>query len=419
MLGWLENLGFGGSVVPTILTIGTESSEASTVNSVGTGPNWSIVLAAAPTRTIVVGDILTDNGSNDFLITAVASQTAFTVIDYKTSGDPVTGAGTTGRSDANLTNAEADIGSYAASGGTIEFRCYNDGTLDDKLILNDTTLGAGGTLTITVPVGERHDGSAGTGFSIDPSANGNAITLGGGVQPAITVEFIEILGVVNVSALVAVGIFVDVDSGSGATILQNLIIHDFVSANAKYRAITLNSSTTVRNCLLYDIRDNGTNADDAGIRLNSSADASIIHNCTIRNCDIGIADQIGAANIVLQNTVIMDCDDAVLDSGTFTGSGNNASDEASMPGSNNKVNLTSSDQFISLTDGFENYQLKQVSDLLDAGLDLSGIVDSDIVGLSRPKNNAYDIGAFELNTLQSLLLDEVSGGYDHYDRLAG
>ena len=42
-----------------------------------------------------------------------------------------------------------------------------------------------------------------------------------------------------------------------------------------------------------------------------------------------------------------------------------------------------------------NYKLSQTSPAIDAGADLSGIVDIDFFGTARPQGNGYDIGAYE------------------------
>ena len=159
------------------LTLGTEATENSTIDTFPAGFPSAVVLNAAPSRTIVVGDYVTDSAAKKYLITAVTSQTEITVIDHLTSGNGSTGGGNTGRAyvgaDAGVL-AEADIGNYAGSGDSVTWNCMNDGVLTSKVAINDTTLGSGGTLTITSPVGERHTGTAGTGLIMDPSVDGAA-----------------------------------------------------------------------------------------------------------------------------------------------------------------------------------------------------------------------------------------------------
>lgn len=43
----------------------------------------------------------------------------------------------------------------------------------------------------------------------------------------------------------------------------------------------------------------------------------------------------------------------------------------------------------------KDYRLKPTSPAIDAGIDLSGIVDKDIASISRPQGSAWDIGAYE------------------------
>lgn len=378
------------------LTIGS-SSDASTVNSVGAGPNFAIVIASAPTRTIVVGDYLTDFGSNDYLITAVASQTAFTVVDHLGNGDPVTGVGSTQRAYNSLTtglsDAEADIGNYASSGDSVEWQCYNDGTLDDVAVINDTTLGTSGQLTITSPAGERHTGTAGTGFVIDPNSNGSVVEVT--LSAAFTIEFIEITGWIHSSSSSA-GIFIH-SSSTTAKIVRNCIVHDdgIVSANSS-AIITQIKPVNVRNCLVYDVSSGSA---QFGLRSLTN-DATVFENCTAERAGIGVISK--GVNIVAKNIAAIN--NTIDYSGTFSAlSTNNADGDGTAPGDNALNSLTASDEFVLLTDGSEDYRLKSTSSLRDAGTDLSSTFTRDVINNIRALNSDWDIGAFDWDEVSATI----------------
>ena len=81
--------------------------------------------------------------------------------------------------------------------------------------------------------------------------------------------------------------------------------------------------------------------------------------------------------------------------GSFSGNtGNNASSDDSAPGSNSLTEIDPAAAFTDYSNG--DFSLKSGSPLIDAGTDLSAVMDSvDIIGTSRPQGDAWDVGAFE------------------------
>ena len=383
------------------VAVGTESRENSTVDAVsGSDPSFTITLDAAPTRTIVVGDTLVDSVSAVFLITAVASQTSLTVLNWHTGEDPETGAGSTGRSDANLTDAEADIGNYAASADTVEWRCYNDGTLDDKFTINDTTLGDSGQLTITSPVGERHTGTAGTGFILTSTAGGNLMVYSGDPDPIIF-EFIEVTswGGTGTDRF----FFGNVNSGSvPRDVIRNCIIHDDGGSSGTRNGLETSAerSMDVYNCLFYDINDNAIR-----VKRTAASGGDQVYNCILRNCGVGVDLDVGVNNkALMQNCgVFGNGNDWKITSGTWDSNSDfNAStaatsdaDYAGGTASGNIGGLTSSDEFVDLTGGSEDFRLKESSKLVNAGTDLSSTFTKDCIGNFRALQSLWDIGAFD------------------------
>jgi len=67
-------------------------------------------------------------------------------------------------------------------------------------------------------------------------------------------------------------------------------------------------------------------------------------------------------------------------------------------GSSGLINLTDSNEFVSVTGGSEDFHLKAGSTLLDVGTDLSGTFTNDIDGDTRPQGDDFDVGSDELVT---------------------
>ena len=126
------------------------------------------------------------------------------------------------------------------------------------------------------------------------------------------------------------------------------------------------------------------------------------------------------ADSVIKNNIIMDTDSAggAVDEydfgwpGTTTNitplncmSSDGTADDAG--GSNNLVDKTGSDQFVSTTEGSEDLHLKEGADAIDAGVDLGTTpagVNIDIDGRDRDsEGDTWDIGADEF-------VEDVAGG---------
>lgn len=350
----------------------------------------ALVLSSAGGRTLVVGDIITDSAANKYLITIVTDQTHVTVIDYLTNGNVATGIGTSSRAYvgvASLQAAEDDIGNYASSGQSVDLLGYNDGTLTGLATINDTTLGTGGTLTVTSPVGERHTGTAGTGFTINPSGDGDVIALAGTNVQSVVIEYLEITGWTNSGSTTRA--VTSSATGSGTSdIIQQCIIHDSGAGSARRDGILGSASRVLKviNNLIYDVND---------IAIFFRSDGDVALNNTMRNGDRGIKCSVGTNNSMTStNNAVFDWNTnfEIAAQTTLNGS-NNATNDASDPGAttNNKLSLTSSDEFVDLTGGSEDYRLKPSAALYGAGADLSGTVPNDITGRRRSVPHAIGV----------------------------
>lgn len=71
-------------------------------------------------------------------------------------------------------------------------------------------------------------------------------------------------------------------------------------------------------------------------------------------------------------------------------------------------NRTSGDMVFRDIMGFD-FSPGQDSPLIDGGIDLSGLVDEDIKGNVRPQGQGYDIGAYEVPAVSSLVIESQGG----------
>ena len=156
------------------------------------------------------------------------------------------------------------------------------------------------------------------------------------------------------------------------------------------------NAALVKNCVVYDI----------GISTMNFSEASCIYECTycynntVANV-YGAFDKYGIrfCNTVKNNLVfnipgyyahtIIDCTTVDYNA---TDDGQGLGEHGIQIVGSNEVENTTPDNF--------HAKLKSTAQCRDAGTDLSGTVDTDVYGTSRPQGNAFDIGAWEYEEQQ-------------------
>jgi len=150
-----------------------------------------------------------------------------------------------------------------------------------------------------------------------------------------------------------------------------------------------NDTTTafkIRNCVIYQ---DGSSTGEAGIRIGAASNDTVeIFNCTVYNFGIGIFNQSGSPDVIVQNCAVFGNSDDFSNVSTID---HCASDDGD--GTNAVVPSDWSLVFVDYPNG--DFHLKSTdTDLRDAGVDLSseGFTD-DIDGETR--SAPWDIGADE------------------------
>jgi hypothetical protein len=264
---------------------------------------------------------------------------------------------------------------------------YNDGTFTpgSGILIGGSTTSSAHYMMITVAESQRHSGVAGTGVVIDSSGHGSRTIE---VQDEYTViEWLEIKSWSSDAVKLS-----DSPSANGS-LVQNLILHDFVSAT---RAVNMQTDATFRNSVVYNGR--------SGIRVQDGSNG-IVENVTFYDMtQEGIDGSSTAASIIVRNTIAVACVTYGMDidcTVNYFDHNMYSSLLGPTPGANDKSPPADLDDlFYTIAAGSEDLHLEDSGhDAVDTGLDLSttGGFTTDIDEDTR--SSPWDMGADEVATL--------------------
>jgi hypothetical protein len=277
--------------------------------------------------------------------------------------------------------------------------CYDDdGDMTAGCTINGFTADSSNYVKITAPVGERHDGTAGSGVVIDVSSspNQNPINI---QDNNVVIEWLEITGW---SGAAGYQIRYGIVAGTAFNpLIQYNIVHDSGSnANNKTQhGIRWDRAGRAYNNIVYNVGGHGIR-EGAGYGGNVYIYGNTVYgfNEADDNSD-GIKVGNSSPGAVKNNLVI--------ELGTtgglcFSGWGStthdyNASSDSSATGTNSldsgDASPPSTSDFVSVTAGSEDLHLVAGAVEVDEGVDLSGTFTLDIDNTTRPAT--WDIGADE------------------------
>lgn len=310
--------------------------------------------------------------------------------------------GTTGRDFTSITLWEAALGTTAGSADSLsQGDVYDDSVFDESVTINDATPAS---IKLTVPVAERHDGTAGTGARIDRTANADVIII---TSSTCTIEWLEIKNTGGSTR----GISPDNSAGANVTTINNCIIHGMPLAIEKGGSTAI----TIINNILYaapdinDTFDRHMIASTAGFFATSYISNNTLHSGT--NTGTGTQfglelDKFDDADVNIQNNIITDFDTDFEDTSYANATADhNISSDATASGTGSLTSVTSASLFVSTTIGSEDLHILDTAVAIGAGVDLGTTptgVNIDIDGTTR--GAIWDIGAHESS------LDSPLGG---------
>jgi hypothetical protein len=324
--------------------------------------------------------------------------------------------GTTGRDYSTLqaweddlddgTNAANNTTGYVAGEDAVG-EVYADSTFTGSLVLTGGDVVGLNSVTLTVPVAERHDGTAGTGAKMTAGIN---IQEAGGDE--FVVEWIEI----DLGGSGGPAISTNSSAFTKVPSIRNMLVHDQSGGNSFVGFTQADArDCQVLNSIFYDNVRN-TSFVVYGLALDSDRpDGGCFNNTVYNVANTGSGDAYGisintdSANARARNNISMGTTSSTGTPKDFnfggstnlTSSNNLSGDDTADDGggSNHQISKTIADQFVSTVGGSEDLHLKAGSDAIGNGFDLgttpSG-VEIDINGRDRDaEGDVWDIGSHQ------------------------
>lgn len=284
----------------------------------------------------------------------------------------------------------------------INIDLYDDeGALDDRFTIDGFTSNATNYVSVSSPVGERHNGTKSSGAKL---ANTSAGTAARTLDQGGIIEWLIITSNISSASNFSVCILGDGVSGNADdTIFRNNIVADctntgtgIVSRGLDVNGDASNDEMYIHNNIIEDVNESES-GECIEIGSAGASDDYFVDNNTLRNCGaLGIDVVDTTSNNVARNNMSFGHASGDYDTGFDTFTTNGASDTSGSPDALDSLDENS--QFTNLTAGSENFHLIAGSAAIDAGTDLVTTkgVNFDIDNYDRDAGGVtWDLGADE------------------------
>jgi len=315
--------------------------------------------------------------------------------------------GVTGRDFLGPALWNASLGAHAGDDVTGEL--FDDATYDELSVFND---GTPTSAKLTVPLAERGD-TAGTGSRYVRTGSGSPIEV---TVDLFDVEHVEV-DLAGNSAPNG-GIFINRSGADRNQVmnLKNVMVHDN-SVSAVGRLVYFNNDCgNVLNGVFYDLTTTGAANMINGVRMIRNVNLSVLAGNAIDNVQNngstgearGLVWADDANNTAQNNSVTRTGGsssgvkrDYELTAPANSTTDHNLSSDTSSSGTGSLISKSAVNQYVSITDGMQDYHSKAGADVIDAGIDL-GTTPSGIEftkgGFNRDTDTSrdpWDMGPFE------------------------
>lgn len=328
--------------------------------------------------------------------------------------------GTSSRDYSTIQAWEDDLDNTTpySSGDDAIGECYNDSTFNETVTINGGSTVGLNSIKLSVASGERHDGTAGSGVRIDAATTPKNIVVTTSVDP-ITIEWLEI----DENTLEQSG-SIEVIEGrnySGTAAYTHLLIHHADASTSTYGIYVEGTDSYAARCIVYAMDNSAdfgafNHAFHLGDNMNNAGGA---YNCTAHDITSGHASPSnrgyrndgGGFEVMapfMKNCIATNCDDACFhwggtyQKGDYNCSSDATADDNDVTTNSSVINVTTANQYVSITGGSEDLHLKSGSDAIDVGVDLVNTptgVKNDIDNYDVDAGgDTWDMGAHEFQS---------------------
>ena len=405
-------------------SIGTNTSIDSETPSSGSGSNpYTVTFGTDPTGVSVGDSVHFDNGMGTvyvYLVTGISGSNytlkwisggwsatnPYGIVDMSYSQ----AVGVFKRTYSTITLWESDLDntSYYSSGDDAVGEVYNDSVFNERFIIDGGGTVGLGSVKLTVPSSQRHDGTENSGARIQYTGTSSpTIVL---KRNDVTVEWLEL----DLSSTGS-GVLSGINFGANAhtdVFFKHNIVRDLKDQSNDVNGIYVwgsGSGSNTRHCLnniVYNIEDSNDSA--FGIRVASPNYPVNLYNNTVYYVKTGSGSEdayciaVNDTDAVLKNNITarpIGGDDLCFGGSGFSGATTdyNLSTDSTATGTNSVTGEAYGDLFVSDTAGTEDLHLKTGADAIGAGVDLGTSptgVNIDIDGRDRDaEGDTWDIGA--------------------------
>jgi len=326
------------------------------------------------------------------------------------AAEVILSVGTTGRDYSTIQSCEdvLDNDTPLDAGDDAICEMYDDSDFDETVTFNGgATLGIN-SFTLRVHADSRHDGTANSGARILRTGNfAFSINTPTGFDDDYTFQWLEI----DMNGNEGVAIQGGNQAFTNVASLEHMIVHDQSGGNSFAGFVQATSrDMRIMNSIFYDNR-RPTSSTMYGLDLDSDrASGGCIGNVVYNIDNTSTGDVIGIfirnddTDAVAKNNISMfhvaSGGGTALD---FSFGGNNPDSETNMSedasaddsGGTHQISKDRTTQFVSTTNGSEDFHLVSGSDAIDNGTDMGTTptnVDTDIDGDSHGSNGTWEIG---------------------------
>lgn len=280
-----------------------------------------------------------------------------------------------------------------AAGQTARAECYNDGVMEDRLIVNGWTTSAYNYIHVYTPDTQRCYGPNLDGFTLRSNVNTHVISI---QVPDVWIEGIKIRHQASTGSYD--GVNINASAATGTHFVK--VSHCLIENMPRYCIFVQDLTSNINGWYWNNFTSNDGPTFGVGIYVWHSSGEHYLYNNTAYNLNYGFVTLPGTytPQIWCSNCVALGSGTEDFHFSTFFQSGsNNVSSDATAPGASPVTGAVASDNFRDIVSTFKDLRIKDAdADIWHAGADLAEAAfpfEDDAFSESREQGHIWAVGA--------------------------